>query len=140
MSKLFLAAVLAVLLGLLGVMANVVSPKPKEPDPEVKAKMEAAQKQSQDDAIKKQQDQMKSLLNGKQAAKVEEPPQGHLPPPPKGLKTGPKGMAITSDWYQSRPPGDAGIKKLAEEAKAEQLQKPVTIPSSSVKTMGHTVD
>jgi hypothetical protein len=126
MSRLFLAGVLAVLLGLLGVMANLVSPKAKGPDPAEAAKVEAAQKQKQEDQMSKQQQAMKDMMKQHSSAKASPEGNGHLPSRPKSPTPSPnKGMQVTSDWFVSRPDGAAGIKKLADEDKKEQQATPM---------------
>ena len=137
MSRVFLAAILAVLLGLLGVMANIVSPKPKAADTVDKSKMQEMQKKAQTDDLANRQAEMKQRMKMETAINTQAEPKPRLPKRPETAKLPmgkthkQTGMQITPDWFESRPDGAAGIKKLEEDALKEKQSTPPQPPAAT---------
>ena len=130
MSRMFLAGILAILLALLGVMANVVGPKSKETEKGLPPQP-PAQQNARDKKLKDDQSKLKSAMSSKSmpidpgnaaegkalAAKMG----SNTSSKPGGATKNPnlKGMEITSDWFEKRLDGSAGIEKLDKEAQEE---------------------
>jgi Na+-transporting methylmalonyl-CoA/oxaloacetate decarboxylase gamma subunit len=110
MSRTFMFGVLAILVVLLGVMANVVGPKsPKEPDPDVMKKEAESRQKAQAEEIKTRQKMMVTMMKRRKedAAKASHTARAK---PATGRPS--SGMEISSDWFKKRKDGTQGLAAL----------------------------
>ena len=131
MSRILMVLVLAILLGLLAVMAHIVNPKPAPP-PSAE-QQQAQEKQQQEmskkmmEAERKERTQMMKMREQKtkewaaKQQKLEKQYAAKQVKPKNAVETAPPqsstAMDISHDWFKKRQDGEEGLKKL------EQLQK-----------------
>lgn len=151
MSRILMVAVLAILLGLLAVMANIVNPKPAPPPtPEQHEHQEETKQAAQKSALEsekkeraKMMEMRKKMSNEwqKKQQKLAEQYKGKNKPPsmptaPGGMPS-PVAMDITHEWFKKQPDGEKGLqhlekvqKQLEEQAK-EMSTAPKPVPQKT---------
>ncbi len=142
MSRPLVIAVLIILLGLVGVMANVVSKPYRKEEPKQDPQAAAAQAKTRNDMAK----DMRPINAKTQQSNAATPPRPKAPPMPSGGPNRKYGqMDLTDDWFKRRADGEAGVAALkakdaqekkwqAEDAKKMQQAAQVqTTPEPKVK-------
>ena len=137
MSRPFLVGILAIMLGLLGVMSFYVKADPKKEQEKAQLEAAEAQKKASDEEAKKQQqtamqDQAKQKMKD-MAAQINR--QNKMPDESpanlaKKIPTVPKQPAenpnddMTWDWAKRRKPGEAGMREVIKTAEEKKKKTP----------------
>ncbi len=151
MSRILMVLVLAILLGLLAVMAQIVNPKP--PPPPTAAEQEAKQKEQQGQQKKAMEQEKKERVNmmkirdtkakewAEKQKKIEQKyatkklPASSIPTEPAPIPSA-TSMDISHDWFKKRQDGEQGLKALEKMQKeleaAEKQKQPTAPPAGSV--------
>ncbi len=136
MSRVFMYAILGVLVVVLGAMSWVVERAGKPEPPKTPTAQEAEARQKAMDERMKQENaarakMMEGLKNSAEARKKggKLPINRTAPEPPKAEKGKlPAGaLDVTGDWFKKRKPGDVGLDQLAKE-NAEEPPAPQPPP------------
>ncbi len=162
MSRPFLIGILAIMLGLLGVMSLYVKADPKKEQEKAQMDAAAAQKKAADDEAKKQQQtsmqdqakekmkEMAATINRQNKMPDESPGKlaGKIPTvPPKAAENPNDDM--NWDWAKRRKPGAAGMQEVIKtaEEKKKKAAPPVmqtqgasampTSPGAALPSGGH---
>ena len=154
MSRILMVLVLAILLGLLAVMANIVNPKPAPP-PSVEQQQakETEQRAMQEKALEQEKRERKNMMAMREKKtkewqekqrKIEQQLAGKkkLPSPKESTEpptSSPTSMEISHDWFKKRQDGEQGLKDLdklqkALEEAAKKQQADTPSPGSAAKT------